>query len=322
MSARSLPRVTVITPAYNRAGYLDEVIGSVLGQGYPDLEHIVLDDGSTDGTPEVLRRHEGRIVAVSHPNMGETRTVNRGFSMARGDIIGVVNSDDPLLPGAVRRIVDRLEADRRLVAVYPDFDTIDAQGRLIETVRPPDYRYLDMLRWHRCLPGPGTFFRREAAERLGGRDPGFRYVADFDFWLRAGLLGPFARLPEVLATFRVHETSASVRERGRAMAAEHLRLVEKIFSLSGLDPAVRAVRREAFSSACYVAGCVALHDDPAEARRLFRRALAYAPGKYLGEYGKRLPAMLDVLAPGLLSAARGLKRAFVPRRDAGGGPGR
>ncbi len=323
MSPRFAPRVTVITPAFNRAGYLGGVIDSVLGQGYPDLEHIVLDDGSTDGTRDVMRRYEGRIVAVSHPNMGETRTVNRGFAMARGDILAVVNSDDPLRPGAVRKIVDRLEADRRLLVVYPDFDLIDAEGRVIETLRPPDYRYLDMLRWHRCLPGPGAFFRREVAERLGGRDPRFRYVADFDFWLRAGLLGPFERLPEVLATFRVHATSASVRERGRAMAEEHLRLVEKIFAMDGLDPAIRAVRREALSSAFYVAGCVAGNDDPAEARRLFRRALAYAPAKYLGEYGKRVPAMMEVLAPRLWSAARGLKRTLVPRRVAGGGgPGR
>lgn len=317
MSPRSLPRVTVITPAFNRADYLDEVIRSVLEQGYPDLEYIVLDDGSTDGTRDVLRRYEGRIVAASHPNMGETGTVNRGFSMARGDILGVVNSDDPLRPGAVRTIVDRMEADRGLLAVYPDFDMIDAQGRVIETLRPPDYRYLDMLRWHRCLPGPAAFFRREVVDRLGGRDPGFRYVADFDFWLRAGLLGPFERLPEVLATFRVHEDSASVREKGTAMADEHLRLVEKIFSLDGLDPAVRAVRREAFSSAHYVAGCVATRDNPAEARRHFRRALAYAPGKYMGEYGKRLPAMLEVLVPRLWRAARALKRTFVPRSGAG-----
>ncbi len=319
MSPRSLPRVTVITPAFNRAGYLDEVIRSVLDQGYPDLEYIVLDDGSTDGTGDVLRRYEGRIVAVSHPNMGESRTVNRGFSMASGEILGVVNSDDPLRPGAVRKIVERMEADRRLLVVYPDFDTIDAQGRVIETVRPPDYRYLDMLRWHRCLPGPGTFFRREVAERLGGRDPGFRYVADYDFWVRAGLLGPFARLPEVLATFRVHEDSASVREKGSAMAAEHLRVVEKTFSMDGLDPAIRAVRREAFSSAFYVAGCVVCRDDPAEARRYFRRALAYAPEKYLGEYGTRLPAMMEVLAPGLWKTARGLKRRFFARPGGGRG---
>ena len=90
MAESGLPLVTVITPAYNRASYLVETIESVLGQDYPRLEYIVLDDGSTDNTREVLGKYEGRIIWETHPNMGETRTVNKGFGLARGEIVVVV----------------------------------------------------------------------------------------------------------------------------------------------------------------------------------------------------------------------------------------
>jgi len=295
MAPGRLPPVTVITPAYNRADYLEEVILSVLEQDYPDLEYIVIDDGSTDGTAEVIRKYEGRIVPVYQANMGETRTVNKAFSMARGEIIGIVNSDDPLLPGAIRKIAGRLAAAKDLLVVYPDWHMIDAEGKIIRTIQTFEYSYLDMLRWHHCIPGPGAFFRKEIADRLEGRDPRFRYVADFDFWLRAGLHGPFERFPETLATFRVHPDSASESGKGHAMAEEHIRLVRKIYALSGLPREARRLRREAFSSAYFVAGYVCGSRPNREKRLLFLKAIGYCPRKYLEEYAYRRSHILSVV---------------------------
>lgn len=322
-SRDSFPLVTVITPAYNRADYLEGVIESVLAQDYPNLEYIVLDDGSTDGTLDILNRYEGRIVAASHRNIGETRTVNKGFRMARGEIIGVVNSDDPILPGAVRRAVETLQSDRDLLVAYPDWNMIDRRGEILQTIRTHEYAYVDMLRWHHCVPGPGTFFRREVIERPEGRDPQFRYVADFDFWLRAGLRGPFRRIPEILATFRLHTDGATSAGKGAQMAEEHTRLVKKIFGLPGLPESVRAVRREAFSSAYYIAGCV-YGDGPSVTRKgYFVAALVYSPAKYFSEYRHRLPVIVGELRRGWLRHLKGgLKAAWKgvgrsARRDAG-----
>src|SRR6185503_11118019 len=125
--------------------------------------------------------YRGRILVETHDNMGETRTVNRGLELASGEIVGIVNSDDPLLPGAVRRAVETLESNRELVVVYPDWEMIDAAGEHMETIHTFEYRYVDMLRWHHCMPGPGAFFRSSLVDRIGGRDPQFRYIADFDF---------------------------------------------------------------------------------------------------------------------------------------------
>lgn len=293
---KKFPLVTVITPAYNRASYLDETILSVLDQDYPKIEYIVMDDGSTDDTLKVIKKYKDKIRWDTHENMGETRTVNKGFLMASGEIIGVVNSDDPLLPGAISRIVELMMSRPELVVVYPDWNMIDSKGKVIQNIKTYDYTsYSDMIRRHFCLPGPGAFFWREVIEKLKGRDPQFRYVADLDFWFRACMLGPFARVPETLATFRVHPDSATVSHQGIVMAEEHIRLIEKMYSLYGLPDEVVKVKREAYSSAYYIAGCTCGKGALFAKLKYFLQSLYYAPFKYLGEYKGRLLMMLLVL---------------------------
>ncbi|HEX3558697.1 MAG TPA: glycosyltransferase family 2 protein [Pyrinomonadaceae bacterium] len=274
-------KVTVITAAYNRADLIEETIESVLGQDYSDLEYIVLDDGSTDATLEVIKKYEGRIAWDSHPNMGETATVNKGFEMATGEIIAVVSSDDPLLPGAVKAAVSCFNEHPEVLVAYPDWNMIDERGEIIRHYRVPEYDYAHMVGAHHCLPGPGTFFRRSVVERLGGRDPEFRYVGDYDFWLRAGLLGPFKRLPRTLATFRRHEGGATQRERGGRMAREHIRVIARLYERRDLPAEVRRLRRAAFASAYRAAGDASTE---ARARRSnFRRAVSYGPLKFLAD---------------------------------------
>jgi glycosyltransferase involved in cell wall biosynthesis len=247
------PLVSIITPAYNRAPYLDETIQSVLGQDYPRIEYIILDDGSMDNTREVLEKYSGRVKWETHPNMGETRTVNKGWSMASGEIVATVNSDDPLLPGAVSTAVAFLGSRPEILVAYPDWVYIGPDSEVIGHVQVPQYDYLYMLTRHHCIVGPGAFIRRRAFDLAGMRDPEFRYVADFEYWLRLGLYGPFARIPQTLATFRVHPDSASVSHMGAAMAAEHIRLMHEFYSRQHLPVEVQKVRGAAFSSAHRVA---------------------------------------------------------------------
>lgn len=289
------PLVTIITPTYNRADYLPETIESVLTQNYINLEYIVLDDGSKDETKLVFEKYAGKIICDSHPNMGEVATVNKGFKLAHGDIIGVVNSDDPLLPNAVQSMVEFMQSHPTVGVVYPDWDYIDAAGKKIDHIQTYEYSYINMLRWHHCMPGPGTFFRKEIVEKLEGRDPQFRYVSDFDFWLRAGLITDFSRLPRTLATFRMHSNSASSSQTNERMAQEHITLVNKIYGLSNLTHDALKFKSEAYSSAYYVAGCVCQSCNFLVRRRYYFQAIRFAPLKYLGEYfAKRL---VDVIIP-------------------------
>jgi glycosyltransferase involved in cell wall biosynthesis len=281
------PLVSLITAVYNQASYLDETIQSILDQDYPNIEYIVIDDGSTDNSLGVIKKYGDRVKWDAHPNMGETRTVNKGFSMATGSIIGVISSDDPLLPGAIKKIVEHMIADPDIIVAYPDWKMIDNDSNTIRHIKVHKYSYMNMVRWHQCLPGPGTFFLKEVVQKTGGRDIAFRYVGDFDFWLRAGLLGKFCRVPEVLATYRVHLNSATMNQRNASMGEEHIRLIQKIYSTPGLPVDIVAVKNEAYSSACYHAG-VMCGNDFNTTIKYFKSALIYAPAKYLTEYRVRL----------------------------------
>lgn len=250
---KKYPLVTIITPTYNRASYLGETILSILNQGYPNIEYIVLDGQSTDNTLEVVKKFKGKIIWDSHKNMGEQWAVNKGFSMAHGEIIGIVNSDDPLLPGAISEIVNFMVANPKIIGVYPDWIKTDKDGKEIEKVILPDYNYEYMLRKHSCTPGPATFYRKIIIDKLKGRDDQFKYVSDFDLVLRAGLIGKFARIPKFLTTFRVHPEAATAKNKGFVMAIEHISLLNKIFSLPNLPPNIKRIKPEAYEKACEAA---------------------------------------------------------------------
>jgi glycosyltransferase involved in cell wall biosynthesis len=294
------PLVSIVTAAYNAAAYLEETIESVLDQDYPRLEYIVLDDGSTDGTRELIERYDGRLTWDSHPNMGEARTVNKGLAMSHGDPVAVVSADDPLLPGIVSTMVEWLAARPEVLVAYPDWEMIDERGEVIQQIRTFDYSYRDMVRWHHCLPGPGAFIRRRVIDAVGGRDPHFRYVSDMDFWFQAGLYGPFSRVPKILARYRHHAAAASVSKTGALMAREHMEMTDKLFARTDLPWSVRRLRAEAFSSSHWIAGCVAGNSEPELRRRHWRSAFLYAPHKYFGEYreARFTPALASVVFDG------------------------
>ena len=283
------PLVTIITPAYNRAPLIAETIESVLGQDYPNIEYIVLDDGSTDGTLGVIKQYDGRLRWESHSNMGESRTVNRGFELSKGTIVGVVNSDDPLLPGAISKAVNTLLAHPGAVVAYPDWQLIDGHGTKLQVIRCRDYvSRADMVRGHYCLPGPGAFFRRTVIEGTGGRDPAFRYVGDFDFWLRAAVFGDFVRIPEVMATFRTHADSASVCSPSEDMAREHLYVIEKIFNDCKEQSELLKIKGESFLNAYHAAICFYGNGSLREKVRYIGKSIKSSPAIFFSKYKYRI----------------------------------
>jgi glycosyltransferase involved in cell wall biosynthesis len=274
--------VSIVIPAYNHADFLAEAIESVLTQDYPDIELIVLDDGSTDGTRSLLQGYSGRLYWETQPNMGQSATLNKGWGMARGAILGKLSADDALLPGCVRAAVETFAAHPGTVVTYCDFNLIDPRSRPIRTVRAPESDYREMVVGFVCAPGAGAFFRRSAFEAAGGWDLSLRQMPDYEYWLRLGLLGEFRRIPRTLAAFRVHENSLTFATTPEPAAEEPIRILRKYFSLEGVPDTIRAEQPKATSNAFLVSAQLHLRSGRyATAFRHMRRAAALFPANVL-----------------------------------------
>lgn len=222
------PLLSVVVPTYNRCTYIDETLKSILDQDHPALQVVVVDDGSTDDTQAVLSAiaaTDDRLVVVRQDNEGQSSAVNNGFRRSSGEYITLVSDDDPLLPGALSTLVAVLERDDEILVVYPDWLMVDETGKTIHEVRSPDYDLVRMTLMAMCFPGPCTTFRRRVLDQVGGWDTRYRLVADFDFWLRIGLLGPMRRHPEVLATWRRHPDSQTINSARERLAREMVSMV-------------------------------------------------------------------------------------------------
>lgn len=206
-----LQLVSIVIPTYNQAEYLAIAIDSVLEQDYPNLEIIVVDDGSTDGTPKVLDRYKDRVTCVRQDNGGQSRALNRGWSMSQGDLLGYLSSDDLLLPHAISELVDTLARNPSSVLTYCDFELIDGKGAVVRRVQTEPFNEHRMTVDLVCLPGPGALFRRDAFMKGGGWREDLRQCPDFEFWLRISKYGIFVRAENCLAQYRIHSESASFR---------------------------------------------------------------------------------------------------------------
>jgi glycosyltransferase involved in cell wall biosynthesis len=295
MNDPKCPLVTIITPTYNRERELPETIDSVLTQTYPNIEYIVVDDGSRDRTVELLRDYESRLRWVTHPNRGEARTVNRGWGMARGSFIATVNSDDPVFPEFIEKAVAFMQERPDVLVGYPDWVMIDEVGRKIRDVQTLEYDHASMLRWHLCFPGPGALMRRRVLDLAGFRNPQYRFVGDFEYWLRVSLHGPFARIPHTLARWRDH-AGATTNQKVGQLAAEVPRMVEEFFRSPRVPPAVRAVEREARAAAHFIAGRQCLAAGAGwNARQYFLRSILLYP------FSTHTPNGVDRSIPSLLA---------------------
>jgi len=207
------PRVSVITPSYNQARFLERTIQSVFEQTYPDLEYIVIDGGSTDGSLDIIRKYADRLAFwVSESDSGQASAVNKGMARVTGDIVGWVNSDDFYYPGAIRAAVDAFAADPTLGFVYGRGNRVDERDALIEPfafTRPFD---LDMLAYGvDYILQPAVFMRRGALAAVDPIDPTLHWTLDWDLWIRLGRKFPARMIDHLTAASREHAATKTAR---------------------------------------------------------------------------------------------------------------
>jgi glycosyltransferase involved in cell wall biosynthesis len=210
---RNLPRITIVTPSYNQAPFIRQTVESVLSQDYPNLEYIVMDGGSTDGTVEILKEYGERLAWSSERDHGQAHAINKGLRLATGEVVAYLNSDDLLEPGALHRV-------GRYFAQHPDAAWVTGKCHIIDPQGHETRKAITLYKnlWLYCrtyslllvlnyISQPATFWRSDLLRTLGYFDESLHYTMDYDYWLRAGRTFKLHFLPRYIASFRVHASS-------------------------------------------------------------------------------------------------------------------
>jgi glycosyltransferase involved in cell wall biosynthesis len=284
------PLVSMVTPSFNQAAFLEETICSVLEQDYPNVEYLVVDGGSSDGSVEIIERHADRLAWwTSEPDRGQANALNKGFARARGDYVGWLCSDDTLFPGAVSRLVEVLEADPSLMVAYGDAVYTDEHSEQKDLALSGTWDPVRMVREAQVRnQQPASLYRRRGWEAAGPLNELAWYYLDYEFTVRLAGVGPGAHVPETLATYRIHGSGKSTGD-PVWKAKDAIRCAESFMTSDLVPPELRPHAR---------AGRAALHRIAAEnfyaalelgaARRAYARAAALAPGAITPKAAKTL----------------------------------
>lgn len=276
--AAAEPRVTVVIPTFNRPELLAPTLSCLTRQTLPDVEVIVVDDGSANfqGVRSVAEAFGPMVRLVRTANAGEAAAVNLGIEIARGEFVSFLSDDDAYAPELLAVAVAALEREPEAIGAYPDWDIVDTAGYFIEAHRLPEFDRNLMLFAHWCLPGPGVVVRRKVLLQAGGRDLSFRYISDFDLWLRATRYGGMIHLPYKLAYWRLHASNLTTSDRRRQMAQERITLIEKLFMSPDEDTSPE-VFSQAYAAASLAAAAILGRAESEEAIRHLKIASDLAP---------------------------------------------
>ena len=225
-------KVSVVTPSFNQARFIERTLDSVRHQVGAEVEHLVFDGGSGDGTVDILGRCGPGVAWTSARDDGQADAVNQGFRAATGDVIGWLNSDDVYRPGAIARVVEYFAGHPDVDVVYGKADLIDADDHALGSY-PTEPWNLERLKDVCYICQPALFMRREVVRRHGALDGRLHYCMDYEYWLRLGRAGVrFAYLPETLAASRMYETNKTLGSR----VAVHREINDMMKGLFGSVP--------------------------------------------------------------------------------------
>lgn len=223
--------ISIVTPSFNQARFLEDAIRSVLAQNYSRFEHIIIDNCSTDGTLEILKKYP-HLKWISEPDRGQSDAINKGFMMARGDIIGWLNADEYYLPGAFRTVSVHALPEKVDVLVG-DCVFVDAEGKFLRLKAEPPFDR-NMFLYYGCyVPTVGMFVNRRVIDEGFFLDIDYKYVMDFEYLMRLARAGKkFIRMERAVGAFRWHANNMSLDLKERRN--ERLK-VQKRFSLIQSD---------------------------------------------------------------------------------------
>jgi len=308
------PIVSIVTPSYNQGKFIEETILSVKNQTYPRIEHIVVDGGSTDGTLDILKKYGNSIIWISEPDKGQSDAINKGWRMAKGEILAYLNSDDTYMPWTVETAVKHLLENPDVGMVYGDCDIIDEHSQATRQHSATEFNLSDLICSRNMIPQPTVFLRRQVLETAGYLDVNLNMAMDYDLWIRIGLKHRVKYIPERLASFRACRGTKSA-EQPYGWVPEHLRILDGLFSSPTLPGELKALRRRAYSNLSFVNGIRSYSlCHMKEARENFMKAIIMYPQSLA-----KNPLLIACLITSFMGARVtrllvGWKRRITPRR--------
>ncbi len=206
----NFPKISIITPSYNQGQFIEYNIKSVINQKYPNYEHIIIDNCSTDQTINILENYP-HLKWVSDQDKGQSDALNKGLEMATGEIIGWLNADDYYLPSSFHVVVDHLRKNRNSEIVYGDYMWVDVNGKLIQYRKEINFDNFIFEYLHFCyIPSTSTFFRRIIIEEGNYFDVNFHFAMDFEYFLRLYKKNyHFSHINKFISAFRLHDLAKS-----------------------------------------------------------------------------------------------------------------
>ena len=208
--------VSIITPSYNQAVFLERTILSVLNQTYPEIEYFIVDGGSQDDSVNIIHRYEDRLKGwVSEKDQGQTDAINKGFAMASGDILAWINSDDTYEPDAIKLAVEYLDAHPEVGLVYGDTKFINEKDEVIGTFPAAQTNYAKLRQGYVHIPQQAAFFRASLWKQVAPLDSSFYFAMDYDLWVRLAKLSGIAYIHRHWANFRLHGEAKTIHSDDR-----------------------------------------------------------------------------------------------------------
>jgi glycosyltransferase involved in cell wall biosynthesis len=295
----SSPLISIVIPSFNQGAFLEECLRSALNQSHTRKEVIVIDGGSTDASREILRRYGPRLAYwVSEPDRGQAAAVNKGWALAKGNVLGWLNSDDRLEAGALEAVAEAYASRPEAAILYGDVQEIDGGGRPLGTKNMAGYGLRSLL-LGKNMGQPGVFIPRATYSAVGTLAEELHFALDFEYFLRIWSAFPQGGvyIPQAVASSRVWRASKTLHQGGR-FGEEYRAVLEKYFSRGDLPPEIFALRRKAFSQSVYfrqarillrggrvldglgdLLRAMRLEDSPREAARLAYAALRAYVGR-------------------------------------------
>jgi glycosyltransferase involved in cell wall biosynthesis len=295
--------VSVVTPSYNQAEFIEQTMRSVLEQDYRELEYFVIDGGSTDGSVDIIRCYADRLAGwETEKDSGQAEAINKGMKRARGEIVAWLNSDDTFLPGAVAAAVQAFATHPQAVLVYGDTRAVDGENRILNVSQYRQLLLEDLLCFE-IIGQPAVFMRQSAYEAAGGLDTSYHFMLDHQLWIKLAQQGEIVHVPQLWAAARYHP-GAKNRAQATGFAREAFRLLDWVEAQPDLAPAFKRVERRARASVQRVNARYLLDDgQPWPALQAWLRAFVIHPPTALRRLNLLVSAVLNLLGLGAVREA-------------------